>query len=150
MPDIADLTEIILETYAATPYATTFNKKPELMQLNLLLSTKVSLANSNHIIDLVGLENGVVVGECEAVLNENCVVIGIIIKSSCRKKGYGTMLLKACIDLSKKLFNCKICAMISEKNIAGISFFKKNGFVVKNSSSKNGNSSEKVLEMTLS
>jgi len=119
--------KLVLSVYEDTPEAFFYAQKPSEDELEALLQKKIE-ENGRGIIDIVALEDGKVIGECEVVKYGKEGVIGILVEKNHREKGVGTALLKTALTKARSMGVDRAVAKVNDKNNAARLFFEKLGF----------------------
>lgn len=127
--DFKGLCALILEIYDEAPYATTFDSRPGEEELESLMRRKIEGMRSRTLADLVAVEGGRVVADCEIVkATETGGVIGIIVAKDHRRRGVGKRLVEKCSEKARLLKMREVYAEVDDKNQNAIDFFSSCGF----------------------
>lgn len=128
--DLEELRELVQAVYQDSELAMWFDKTPTNQELNALFSLKMQSLKDNVAVDIVAIENGRLIGECEIVRSMGSHLVGIIVSKESRGKGVGKKLLSAGIERAKKLGFDAVSAEVVEDNLPARNFFLKNGFEI--------------------
>ena len=126
--DFKGLTDLILGVYRDTRISMWFDFEPTQRELEELFRYKIDSVGCGRSVDLIAVEEGRIIGECEILLAEEVGVVGIIVEKGERKKGLGTKLFNAAVEIAGKLGAKKFFADVASENTAALEFFKKLGF----------------------
>ena len=126
--DLDELRALVQEVYSDSQLAMWFDRSPSEADLNELFRLKMLGITSKSAVDLIAIEHGKIIGECEIVFTGESHVMGIIVSKSKRRKGVGNELLAKGIDAARKLKFPSVFAEVAEENLPGMKFFIKNGF----------------------
>lgn len=126
--DLDELRLLVQQVYSDSELAMWFDKAPSQEDLNELFRLKMLGISSGSSIDLIAVEKGRIIGECEIVFTGESHMVGIIVAKESRRKGIGQQLLTRGIEEARRLGLDSIYAEVVEDNAAGMGFFTKNGF----------------------
>lgn len=128
-PDFNGLFSLVSEVYEDSPLAMWFTNKPERESFKAIFGHKIAGIVEKNVVDLVAVEEGRIIGECEVVRrNEEIGVLGIIVSKEHRRKGLGGILLSEAIKKAEDIRIYKIRAEVTENNGGAILFLSKKGF----------------------
>ncbi|MDE1825540.1 MAG: GNAT family N-acetyltransferase [Candidatus Micrarchaeota archaeon] len=126
--DLEKLTELIIRVYRDTRISMWFDFEPTQKELEGLFNYKIKSVGSGKSVDLVAVEQGRILGECEILLTEQGGIVGIIIEKAHRRKGIGIELFEAGAKRACKAGVKIVFADVAKENAAAMRFFKKLGF----------------------
>ena len=127
--DFESLSKLILSVYEDTPSALTFEGRPSAAQLDELMRKKAEGLRNKSIVDLVAVEGGRVVGDCEIVKTTGSGgTIGIIVDEAYRERGLGQKLLERSVEKAREIKVLEVYAEIDADNEEAVEFFAKCGF----------------------
>lgn len=129
--DDLQLRQLILGVYADSPLAMWFESRPTDDEIAALFAGKIESIKDRVSVDLVAVEQGKIVGECEIVISGGSGSVGVIVEAGHRRKGIGERLMSAGVENAARIGASRIIAEVIEDNLAGRGFFEKHGFVVK-------------------
>jgi GNAT superfamily N-acetyltransferase len=125
--DARSLSRLIAEVQEELPEAMTFGTIP-LERIGETVEWKLDAVRRGAMADLVAVEGGVVVADCEILCEGREGTVGIIIERRHRGAGIGGRLLEKCIARSRGLGVRMVRARVMESNARAISFFARAGF----------------------
>jgi len=125
--DKEQIKDLVLSVYEDTPEAFFYTHAPSNEELEAMMEEKLRNIG-RKLVDLVALESNKVIGECEIVKAGSEGRVGILVRKEERRKGVGTALLKAALNMAKAIGIETVIAYIDEKNKIAQSFFEKEGF----------------------
>ncbi len=121
--------ELILELYDENPAYSTFGHRPDEGELEGVISGKLRGIAAGSIIDLVAVDDGRIVAECELVGTEpGRGVIGIMVEARSRRKGLGGELVSRAMRLAAGRGLAKAYANVRRENWRALKFFRACGF----------------------
>lgn len=126
--DYKGLRSLIKSVYGDTPKAMFFFGEPTDEELKDLFRRKLIAMKERKVVDMVALSEGMIIGECELVLNGIQAVVGEIVEKSHRSNGVGSALLESCIASAWSMGVKQFYAEVDEENKRAIGFFLKTGF----------------------
>jgi len=129
MPDFEPLFALVLEVYSDSPESMWFSSAPTREGFRFVFRDKIEGIVLRDRVDLVAVENGRILGECEIVRRRNETgVLGIIISREQRRKGLGSSLLSQAAGLARRIGITRLRAEISGNNGSAMVFLAKRGF----------------------
>ena len=95
---------------------------------------------AGDVVDFVAVEDGRIVGECEIVRQKAGEgVVGILVARERRRKGIGSMLLRASIDEALRSGISEAYAEVMQSNADAAAFFYREGFRISERQTASGN-----------
>jgi GNAT superfamily N-acetyltransferase len=129
LQDFRSLFALVLEVYSDTPSAMWFIRRPDEQGFRLIFKGKMEGMMAKDVVDLVAVEDGAIVGECEIVRRKNEVgILGLIVLKSSRKKGIGSALFSKAVEMAEAIGITRLRAEVAEENASAAIFLAKNGF----------------------
>lgn len=119
---------LIKEVYEENHSALYFEKKPSDDYLEHMLRSKIEMALEKRAIDIVAVDGGKLLGECEIILDKDIGKVGILVGIESRRRKVGTTLLEEALKRAKKLGMARVYAEVNSNNSPAIEFFVKHGF----------------------
>ncbi len=127
--DFGSLRALILSVYDEMPYATTFASRPGGEELDSLMRRKLEGMRESRVADLVAVEGGEIVADCEITKStESGGVIGIIVAKEHRRRGLGRRLVEKCAAKARQHKMLEVYAEMDDRNEGAAAFFSKCGF----------------------
>lgn len=134
--DREQLCKLILDVYRDSVLAMWFEREPGQEELNELFAYKLKAMRDKMAVDLVAIESGRVIGECEIMIKDGTCSVGVIVDKQSRSRGIGTKLLSDALGVARSMGVGSAVAEIADSNFGAQSFFRKNGFVEKGIASR--------------
>lgn len=129
LPDFEELFGLVSGVYDDTPLSMWFEKKPEREGFRLIFRAKIEGIVMRNVVDLVAIENGKMIGECEIVRRKGEIgVLGLIVSKEWRRKGVGSRLLAKAMEMAKTVGMSRLRAEVAEENSSAVIFLAKKGF----------------------
>jgi RimJ/RimL family protein N-acetyltransferase len=125
--DARSLSRLIADVQDELPEAMTFGVLPP-EQIGETVKWKLDAVGRGAMADLVAVDGGAVVADCEILCEGREGTVGIIIEKRRRGRGIGGRLLERCIARSRELGVRTVRARIMESNVRAISFFARADF----------------------
>ncbi|MDE1847217.1 MAG: GNAT family N-acetyltransferase [Candidatus Micrarchaeota archaeon] len=119
---------LIREVYRESSLAMWYEKEPTEQELDKLFGIKMAAIGVGGAVDIVAVDEGRIVGECEVVSMGSYGKIGILIEKAQRRGGLGGKMLARAFERCPKLGIGRVVAEVAEANKEAIMFFKKHGF----------------------
>ncbi len=127
--DFEALLGLVLEVYSDAPFAMWFARKPDAESFGPVFRGKVTGIITKNAIDLVALDAGKILGECEIVRRSGDVgMLGIIVSKKSRRMGVAGMLLAAAEAEAAGIGIRRLMAEVDERNASAVLFLAKKGF----------------------
>lgn len=127
--DLDELRMLVQQVYSDSKLAMWFERAPSDEDLNEIFRLKMIAISGKSAVDLVAIDGGKIVGECEIVSTGVSYLVGIIVAEQSRRRGIGKELLLRGIVAARKLKWPNISVEVAEDNAPARNFFLKNGFV---------------------
>lgn len=129
LPDFNALFSLVSEVYEDSPASMWFTRKPDPETFKAIFSHKIAGIVEKNVVDLVAIENGRIVGECEIVRRRDEIgVVGLIIAREYRRRSMGGALLSEAMHAAEGIRIYRLRAEIAENNGSAMVFFSKKGF----------------------
>ena len=125
--DGRSLSRLIADVQGELPEAMTFGVLPS-EQIGETIAWKLRASREGAMADLVAVEKGEVVADCEILCEGGVGTVGIIIRKERRGVGIGGLLLERCIARARGLGVRTVRARIRESNALAVSFFARLNF----------------------
>lgn len=125
--DLKGLFKLANDVASDSPEAMTVDVSDEAAFMNIF-TKKLSGMDSGNLIDLVAESRGCIIGECEAVIDGDNSIIGILLDKRHRRSGIGSELLGAIMPKLQKTGVRNLIAEVADENRGAIRFFVRNGF----------------------
>ncbi len=125
LPQVIRLIKSIYEENRSALY---FEKKPDDIYLEHMLRNKIELSLENQAIDIVAVEKGKVLGECEIICEVDIGKIGILVDLESRRHKIGTTLLEESLKRARKIGIKRVYSEVDSGNVAALRFFEKHNF----------------------
>ncbi len=127
--DFSSLLDLVVEVYRDSPSAMWFEKEPDKEIFSLVFGNKLVAITEKNAIDMVAVEGGQIIGNCEIVRKSGETgVLGIIVAKDWRRKGVGSSLLDEAIRLAAGIGIYRLRAEFLEENGGAALFLAKKGF----------------------
>lgn len=127
--DFGAFEAFIRSVYRDSPYSMWFSGEPGRDELMDLFTKKLKEAENGRMIDIVAIDKGSIIGECEIVAKGNGVgIVGMLVRKERRRKGMGRELLKKGIEESKGMKLGVLLAEVLDTNRDAMGFFSGCGF----------------------
>lgn len=128
--DFEGLYTIVKEIYLQCPSSMWFARIPDETSFKVIFDSKISRIKAEQIVDLVAVEKGKIIGECEIVRIDGLHgIIGLIILPNHQRAGIGSALLKEAAEKALEIGINSLVAEVSDKNDIALNFFHKSGFL---------------------
>jgi ribosomal protein S18 acetylase RimI-like enzyme len=128
-PDFEGLFSLVSGVYEDSPLAMWFISKPERESFRAIFGHKIAGIVEKNVVDLVAVEEGRIIGECEIVRrNGEIGILGIIISKDHRRRGIGGILFSEASKKAEDIRIYKIRAEVAESNGGAMIFLSKKGF----------------------
>lgn len=138
MMDISDLDEskikqlsaLIKTLYLESGAFMLFECEPTDRYLEGMLLAKIAMLDKNEAVDLVAIDQGMVVGECEIirVAGGYSAKVGIFLDRNWRGRGVGKELLERALDKASRIGIGEVRAEVDASNGKAMAFFLNRGF----------------------
>ena len=127
---IKQLSALIKTLYLESNTYMLFECEPTDMYLEGMLLAKIAMLDKNEAVDLVAIDQGMVVGECEIirVAGGHSAKIGIFLDMNWRGKGVGKALLERALGGASHMGIGEVRAEVDASNERAIAFFLNRGF----------------------
>ena len=122
------LSLLAASVYDELPETMNLSERPDGPAADALLWIKLESAARGALLDLVAVEEGEVIADCEIRRRGEEGLVGIIVSGERRRKGLGSLLLARCMDEARTAGMTEVTAEISESNAPALAFFRKHGF----------------------
>ena len=126
--DRSSLSRLIAEVQRELPEAMNFGSEPGLELIGETIGWKLEAVRSGALADLVAVEGGRVIADCEVLCLGPEGIVGIIVTRGHRGRGVGRSLLERCVARSRDLGVRTVSARVMASNVRAISFFSGLGF----------------------
>jgi len=126
--DRQSLSLLIARVYKEMPDSMNFSKEPSAQEIEGHVRAKLAGLRSRSLVDMVALEDGSVIADCEIVRRGAAGVVGIIIADEYRNRGVGRKLLEACMQEAAGIGLRIVYAEIMRTNASAVAFFSGMGF----------------------
>ncbi len=145
LPDFEALLGLVEEVYSDAPSAMWFVMKPDAQAFRPIFRAKMEGIVLKDVVDLIALDAGRMVGECEIVRRHGELgMLGIIVSRDKRRIGVASRLLAEASAEALRIGISRIRAEVDERNSSAILFLARRGF------SMNGTAARKVGEGEIS
>ena len=126
--DRPGLSRLVADVRKELPEAMNFRGDPEPRLIAEIIEWKLDAVREGAMVDLVAVDGGRVVADCEILCDRPGGVVGIIVDRNHRRKGIGSELLGKCLARSRELGVKTVEAKVMESNSRAVAFFRKMGF----------------------
>lgn len=129
--DFGGIESMIMSVYAENGLSLWFTGKPTTADLAEMLDAKLTACCLGAAADIVAVENGAVVGECEIVKTApETGNVGIIVMKGFRRRKAGSALLEKTMRAARSIGITEVYADVAEGNMPAAGFFLSAGFSV--------------------
>ncbi len=126
--DVPSLSRLIADVQRELPEAMNFAGAPDPERISESVEWKLEAVRSGDMADLVAMEGGEVVADCEVLRHGTEGTVGIIVRRGFRGRGIGEALVERCASKARGLGVRIVRARVMESNARAVSFFERLGF----------------------
>jgi ribosomal protein S18 acetylase RimI-like enzyme len=136
--DGKSLSLLAASVYDELPESMNLPERPDGPAADAIIEMKLESAGRGALFDLVAVEDGEVIGDCEILRRGAEGVVGILVSKDWRRKGVGGTLLEKCIGKARRAGLSEVTAEVAESNAPAMAFFRKQGFSIEGAASEKG------------
>lgn len=126
--DAKGLSLLICSVSSELPEAMNFPEMLDDSAALAVIETKLDSARRGALIDIIAIEEGEVIADCEMLRRGGEGVLGIIVATRHRRRGIGSGLIERCIEEARRVGIREAVAEVEMSNAPAITFFRKLGF----------------------